>query len=822
METLYWALEYTKVFLSYSALMFLWPTVVFHGYLKGKSRCVRFCFCVTVQPVLINTVVLGLGLLHILYGWLVALLFYGSFFGVLLYRFRVTDELKQTVIRLLTGTYGLRLFAADLKRELRARGKKAWKAFCQSTRGHRTEYFLLAAVVVFGMIYFGYGAFYDHSYGFGDMYTHHSWIYGLLEGEPFYKGIYPEAMHCFIYAIRVIFGVSIYSTQLFLAGIHVAVFLLCAWLFLKELFAWRGTATLALTLFLTLDLVCIDEIFSMSRLQWTLPQEFGLYTEFLCALFLLRCLKADFTQMPMGIRRKLVFLLTDENLLLFMMSLAASLAIHFYATMMAFFLCLVIAVCHVPAFFRKKRLLPLVAAVTCGLFIAVVPMGVAFAEGIPFQGSIGWAVNIINGTDTNEGRSNQAQQLIQTENTSEAAEESSGGAEGMSGEASGSTGGAVGELSGGTAGTSGESSGGAAEKLQTYIHRAAGVVERLGSGIRAKAKQVYDYGYVTLYKRERAGWLLGFTVFGLAFWVVYRLAGSLLALLFRAKRKRARLLYAFDGHPMLVLMSALFMLIYAAPFLGLPELIAGSRLCSSEQLLLVAVVLLPVDIVMFFIGQTRAERGLFVLLAIGVGGIYAGTRELGIYHGYLYNELTRYNCVVRVTNEIMENFPENSYTVVSPTDELYHVIEKGRHEELYDFVRKTTGENYTIPTEYIFLYVEKKPIQYAQSHFQTGPGWLAEEKYPQYYTSYFSEGEAINSSEISEEAAAEELMSYAKPSQSYSKLESRTILESKAYRWFQRFSLLYPQETDIYYEDEDFVCYLIRQNTYRLFQLEVR
>lgn len=59
----------------------------------------------------------------------------------------------------------------------------------------------------------------------------------LLNGTPFYEGIYPEAMHCFIYAMRVLFGVKIYSSQLFLAGIHVAVFLVSAYLLLKELFA---------------------------------------------------------------------------------------------------------------------------------------------------------------------------------------------------------------------------------------------------------------------------------------------------------------------------------------------------------------------------------------------------------------------------------------------------------------------------------------------------------------------------------------------------------------------------------------------------------
>ena len=169
-----------------------------------------------------------------------------------------------------------------------------------------------------------------------------------------------EAMHCFIYAMRVLFGVKIYSSQLFLAGIHVAVFLVSAYLLLKELFAWNGTAVLALALFLTVDLLCIDEIFSMSRLQWTLPQEFGLYTQFLCALFLLRCLKTDFSDRSGSRRERIRKFLTDENLLLFLLSLSASLAIHFYVTMMAFFLCVVIAACRLPSLFQKRRFVCLV------------------------------------------------------------------------------------------------------------------------------------------------------------------------------------------------------------------------------------------------------------------------------------------------------------------------------------------------------------------------------------------------------------------------------------------------------------------------------
>lgn len=62
----YWILEYVKVFGGYIFLMFIWPTVVFGKHLRKKSKIYHFNFCVTVQIVLINTVVLVMGFFRIL------------------------------------------------------------------------------------------------------------------------------------------------------------------------------------------------------------------------------------------------------------------------------------------------------------------------------------------------------------------------------------------------------------------------------------------------------------------------------------------------------------------------------------------------------------------------------------------------------------------------------------------------------------------------------------------------------------------------------------------------------------------------------------
>ena len=139
---------------------------------------------------------------------------------------------------------------------------------------------------------------------------------------------------------------------------------------------------------------------------------------------------------------------------------------------------------------------------------------------------------------------------------------------------------------------------------------------------------------------------------------------------------------------------------------------------------------------------------------------------------------------------------------------------------MLNFLRKLNSSDYTLPTQYLFFYVEKKPIQYAQSHFFTGPKWLAAEKYSQYYQEiYTSEGDNIKKAGISKTLANSAMIIFSKESQSYSDLTSRSILESKMYYWCRNFSESYPNDVNVYYEDDNFICYVVEQNPYRLYFL---
>lgn len=782
MENLYWMLEYGKVFFGWLFLMFLWPSVVFGAHLKEKTRTYRFSFCVTVQIVIVNTVVLVLGLLHILHQAVVVILFYGIFFYALWKRRRESrpaaggcedaEKSSRGALRKAripgTGMAGSVRYGI---RNLRLRLKEVLWECRKKIRPWLRQYGLLGGVLLFGMIYFSYGAFQVHSYGWGDLYVHHEWIYGLIQGEVFSGGVYPEAMHCFIYGMSMLLGIRVYSILLFLQGIHVTIFLVSVYLLLREIFHWRYSPVFVLMLFLTLDVVSAEQIYSMFRLQITLPLEFGLHLQFLCALYLVRYLKKESLFRRKGKTSKYYW---DENLFLFMMALTASIATHFYVVIMAFILCASFALFALKKIWDRRYLVPLTASVVCGCVIAITPMAGALLSGIPFNYSIDWAVDALEGEETR-----RLQERV------DADQETGDGTEEIQAKAIGLV--------------------NWAEWKEKGVHF-----------LKETLPELYRNGYPALYGESRTRWILGLT--GIA--ILLCLAAIL--------RPFGRLNRICSGYPPLILFNILFMVIYAMPFAGYPELIGDSRFCSAGHMMVLAVTVMPVDAVFSLLQRFCSDLVLKRASGVVILGIYAGALLLGNYRGFLFYELTRYNSTVKVTDSIIDTFPKKSYTIVAPTDELYPVILDGWHEELKSFAEQCTDPEYTLPTEYIFLYVEKKPLLYAQSHFFQGPFWLGEEKYMDTYWKRYSKKypysgasqlPEIKTAELTENTLQDTREESDNEWHSYTRLEERTRLEARVYDWCRRFSKLHPGVLDVYYEDEDFVCYYLRQDPGRLYHL---
>ena len=810
MEMLYWAAEYGKVLGGYVFLMFVWPMVVFGRHLKRKTGMYRFGFCVTAQIVLVNTAVLIPGLFHILNRKLIVFLFYGAFVWGLCMEGEWFRSLARSIRRIES------VFRFNGFRPGRWIRGLVWDLWWR--HGNRLlVYPAFGAVVMLGMAYFSYGAFQVGSYGGGDLYTHHAWIYGLMEGRIFADGIYPEAMHCFVYCLNALFGIRVDSILLFLQNIHITVFFVSAYFLMRQVFAWRYTPIFVLALFVTLDVVSADEIYGMYRLQMTLPLEFGLHTQFLCALYLLRYLKGEGGETVRGRR---VRYRRSEDLFLLASSVAASVAVHYYTTIMAVVMCASFAAFSLKRLFSKRYLAPVMTAAVCGFAVAAMPMAGAFASGIPFNYSITWALNAMDGSETRE-----LDEKLE-EAAGETGEEKRPEADGAGKTRREETPEDNADAKAGRKETREDEAGAeAGDKEEGALPDAAGSqvkTPELGSGRdggypmkkseagiwQGKVTAVYDKGYTALYG-QRTGLVLLLTAVS----VMLCLSG---------RRNPDRLPGTVcRGYPPAILLSFFYILLYAAPFMGLPEVISDSRFCSTGHMMILAVMMIPIDALIAAAVSVWGERFLFHLLSfLAPAGIYAAVILTGNYHGYLFYEMTRCRQAVAVTNRIIEEFPAGSFVVVAPTDELYPVSPYGWHEELLSFVRNSENGEYFLPTQHIFIYVEKKPFRYSQAHFFTGPSWLAEEKYQDIYWDKYSkkypekgssQAPEVDASQISVEAAQTAMEELDKGWRAYTRLDRRTALESKAYGWCRRFAERYPMALKVYYEDEDFVCYYLEQ-----------
>ena len=185
MNTAYWAGEFVKVILVYIGVMYIWPSIIFRKYLAKKSKTFRFAFCSTASIVLISTLVLGLGLIHLLNKWIFLLVFYGSLLVSIFYKWKPNGKAEEKIGRILHGTYGVKLFLYEkLAFAFKWSGRKLRLSF-KKNKDHIIEYILLVVIVIFGLSYFNYASFQQNSYGTSDMYVHHAWVNGLMQGNIF-------------------------------------------------------------------------------------------------------------------------------------------------------------------------------------------------------------------------------------------------------------------------------------------------------------------------------------------------------------------------------------------------------------------------------------------------------------------------------------------------------------------------------------------------------------------------------------------------------------------------------------------------------------
>ena len=753
-------LRFAGIFTAYTGLTVLIPAIMFRRILAGRRLSEQFLMCYTFGNFYIINIVFAVQLLHISGFW--TLVLFTAVPGILIWsrvnRVSLRELCMKTGIvckKILQGSMGIKGFLYRVKNRSMAVLKKAvWLFYCEVVCN--TLQWILAGAVIAALFWI-YGRQLILTYGYcaSDIPVHLNWINQMSRGNLFASGVYPFGFHCMVYYLHAVFGFDtyvilcvFYLVQVFF--IHIVLLamlkLLCRSLYLP----YAGIMVYILGSFWARQ--------TYSRFGSSLPQEFGMIFVIPSVYFLIRFFQTE--------KKNLKNRETRLILGCFALAFSLTLAIHFYGTMIAGLCCIGIAVGFCTRFLNKEYFRRIMLTGIISIFLAVLPMGIAFAGGTPLQGSLGWGLSVINGdsSDTEDTSENEAAQKQAMEEMAARLIENTQNSNSESVQ--------TGEIPIITE-----------APKHSLTDKAREIPKKMKNLREMMIRRIQEF---IINSREQ--WCAYAVLAGIAVLI-------LLGLMFIILR---RITYGE------MLMSAGFCmgiltLLLCAGNLGLPVLMDPARCSIYYVYLLIVSITVLGDGLLYLIFMPRIltiSRNVvsFILtVSMAAGMIHQGlVKTPDFISDYVSNGA--FTCL---TNIIKENKDE-TWTIVSVNDETQMGLDHGWHYETITFLRKQEHINkdtkLIIPTEKVYFFIEKIPLNYSVVYSGSGQS-------------------------ISKKGASQSLPNSGGIGMYQG--EGRWILMSRMYYWAQAFMEMYPNETKVYYESEDFVCYVISQNMYHQYNFAI-
>lgn len=756
-------LRFVGIFAAYTGLTVLLPAIMFRRILAGRRLSEQFLMCYTFGNFYIINIVFAVQLLHISGFW--TLVLFTAVPGILIWsrvnRVSLRELCMKTGIvckKILQGSMGIKGFLYRVQNRSMAVLKKAvWLFYCEVVCN--TLQWILAGAVIAALFWiYGRQLILTYGYRASDIPVHLNWINQMSRGNLFASGVYPFGFHCMVYYLHAVFGFDtyvilcvFYLVQVFF--IHIVLLamlkLLCRSLYLP----YAGIMVYILGSFWARQ--------TYSRFGSSLPQEFGMIFVIPSVYFLIRFFQTE--------KKNLKNRETKLILGCFALAFSLTLAIHFYGTMIAGLCCIGIAAGFCMRFLNKEYFRRIMLTGIISVFLAVLPMGIAFAGGTPLQGSLGWGLSVINGgsSDTEDTEDTSENEAAQKQAMEEMAARLIENAQNSN-----------------------------SESVQT--EEIPVITEAPKYSLADKAREIPEK--MKNLREMMVRRIQEFIINSQEQWCAYAvLAGIavllLLGVVFIILR---RITYGE------MLMSAGFCmgiltLLLCAGNLGLPVLMDPARCSIYYVYLLIASMTVLGDGVLYLIFMPRILTiprnaiSFILTVSMAAGMIHQGlVKTPDFISDYVSNGA--YTCL---TNIIKENKDE-TWTIVSANDETQMGLDHGWHYETITFLRKQEHINkdtkLIIPTEKVYFFIEKIPLNYSVVYSGSGQS-------------------------ISKKGASQSLPNSGGIGMYQG--EGRWILMSRMYYWAQAFMEMYPNEMKIYYESEDFVCYVIPQNMYHQYDFAI-
>lgn len=628
--------------IAYGFLMFVLPDLCMGKYIKNKTLLFRFFFYQCVGNLYITFSVLFFGYMHLFNRATAVLIIFGLPVAYVCIRERraIVNKWKsasRTLGELLSGTYGFRVFFRNIKEKVRDFIAEFWQ---YAVKGNVIEILIFIGVMIWLVWFYGWYKLHNVGYSHTDEETHLYWIAELLEGNLFPVGMYPHGVHTMIALISVLTGLTVTRVYLVFCILTVILVYSAAYLVLRKMFSH---VYVALVGWVAIALLDVFEVTSYFRFQSSFPMEYGLVAAF-------GMVYAMFAYVHSKDRRQLV---------LFSICITWSLMAHFYVTILCAVLCVCFGLVYGIVLLKKKILMSFVIGGLAGIILAVIPYGVGYMQGYPFERSIEWALGM---TGTNQDNDIKDESELSEEDIREEAE---------------------------------------MELLRKEL--IDDIKEPLSEEIRER--------FATLEVYLTKNYAMNRTVSAAFIYAhIGMLAFSLYLIFFRKMTELGRRWLFFT----------LFWLIGAvmacAYYLNIPALIEVKRMATFLMFFTIPMFGFVLEVlaeVMRRLKVSGISRVAIVLVLAEIIAIVA-TDSL---RKERYYEITISEGDMLVSLDLVENKEDFTWTMISPTNDLTVVRYDGYHYEILDLLDELDegAESIYIPTPEIYVVVEHKPTSYQES-----------------------------------------------------------------------------------------------------------
>ncbi len=760
-------IQFLELFIGYFVFTVGIPALVFYRYVKSFSAAERFLIYFTVGNFYIINLVQVLELLHISYR-ITLLLFTlvpAGFAIVKIYRLTPVAYLKYIAAELRhynSRKIGFKTFLRHRWREIKVFLRLVWRNILRLIKENFLDFpfIVLLALLIWKIC--GNGILYRWGYGASDIPVHNYWINGLIDNNIYIDGIYPMGMHCMLYYLAEILGIPVYVTLRLFWLVQYVFIVLMLLAFLKSVCKNRFIPYIAAFFF-----VGAKYFVGISYLRYgaTLPQEFGMLYILPSAFFLLKFFKTRKAELDGGFN--LIKCTSTWYLLGFALSFSLTLASHFYDTIIAGIICIGIALGYGYLLFRKEYFGRVMLSGIVSILLAFLPMAAALLTGKSLQGSMYWAMGII-------GLKDYTVLIFRIICIGVIAVTVGGILLVVRGIKSG-------KISFQNKRVPMYST---FNKARYQVYTAIPLLLIISVGWKYKDTIIWGSAQ-TAFSLPDMKWFLYafFAALGIGVFCRYILEPQM-------------------GMGILSFLAAeiILGLILVSGDLGWPMLMEPYRVCIYFAYIIPVILVMALDgaVNILLLGRLKIVQqtiGITILTAVIVCGVRFDLLKSEFGGGGLeMNE-----AILCTTNILKDNKGLNDkWTIVSANDELRMIEKYGRHTETIEFLEDMENWNrtkeVTIPTEKVYFYIEKKPLNYANGYGGIIP-------------------------EVSQEQALKELpensgiSAYSGP--------RRSITMSRMYYWAKEFEKLYPNEFKVYYENDNFVCYYIEQNVYSLYNFAI-